>query len=81
MFRALDPDERLLSTILDAVERQKHSPQWTKDGGQYIPLATTWLNGRRWEDEDISGSAVTDRESGAFPRQDYTFLEQYVNAV
>ena len=80
-FRALDPDERLLSTILDAVERQKQSPQWTKDGGQFIPLATTWLSGRRWEDEDITSSAVTDRESGAFPRQDYTFLEQYINAV
>lgn len=27
------------------------STDWTKDGGQYIPHAATWLNGKRWEDE------------------------------
>lgn len=27
------------------------STDWTKDGGQYIPHASTWLNGKRWEDE------------------------------
>jgi hypothetical protein len=29
----------------------KNSQQWTKDGGQFIPMPATWLNGRRWEDE------------------------------
>ena len=27
------------------------SADWTKDGGQFIPHASTWLNGKRWEDE------------------------------
>lgn len=27
------------------------STDWTKDGGQFIPHASTWLNGKRWEDE------------------------------
>ncbi|MEJ5903812.1 helix-turn-helix domain-containing protein [Pseudomonas kermanshahensis] len=27
------------------------STDWTKDGGQYIPHPSTWLNGKRWEDE------------------------------
>lgn len=27
------------------------STDWTKDGGQFIPHAATWLNGKRWEDE------------------------------
>lgn len=27
------------------------SADWTKDGGQFIPHAATWLNGKRWEDE------------------------------
>ncbi|MHA7114659.1 helix-turn-helix domain-containing protein [Pseudomonas promysalinigenes] len=27
------------------------STDWTKDNGQYIPHASTWLNGKRWEDE------------------------------
>ena len=62
VFRDLDPDEDLLSVILDAVERQKQSPQWTRDGGQFIPLATTWLSGRRWEDEDVCD--IAPRQSG-----------------
>lgn len=50
-FRKLNPDERLLQIILTAIEKQKASPQWTRDGGQYIPHPATWLNQRRWEDE------------------------------
>ena len=40
-----------LETLLAALEAQKKSPQWTKDAGQFVPHAATWLNGRRWEDE------------------------------
>lgn len=40
-----------LGTILSAVEAQKRSAQWQKDGGQYIPNPATWLNQGRWEDE------------------------------
>lgn len=38
-------------TILIALERQKKSEAWTKEGGKFIPHPSTWLNGRRWEDE------------------------------
>lgn len=37
--------------LLAALEDQKRTPQWTKDGGQYIPHPATWLNQARWEDE------------------------------
>lgn len=50
-FERLKPDERLLETMLASIEKQKKSAQWTKDGGQFIPHPTTWLNGCRWEDE------------------------------
>lgn len=40
-----------LQTLLDAIERQKQSAQWTKDGGQFIPYPATWLNRGAWEDE------------------------------
>ena len=43
-----------VQTLLDAVEAQKRSPQWTRDGGQFIPYPATWLNQRRWEDEHLS---------------------------
>lgn len=45
------PSEELQSTILSALDCQKVSEQWQQDNGKYIPLASTWLNQRRWEDE------------------------------
>ena len=38
--------------VLTAVARQKTSQQWVKDDGQFIPHPATWLNQRRWEDEE-----------------------------
>ena len=46
-----------LETIMSAIEAQKKSPQWTKDGGQFIPHPATWLNGKRWEDQVTTGSS------------------------
>lgn len=40
-----------LETLLTAIERQKCSEQWSKDGGQFIPNPATWLNQERWNDE------------------------------
>jgi hypothetical protein len=40
-----------LAQLLAAIELQKRSEQWTKDGGQFIPLPATWLNQCRWEDQ------------------------------
>lgn len=37
--------------IAAALARLKTSEQWTKDGGKFIPHASTWINQRRWEDE------------------------------
>lgn len=39
--------------LLDAIEAQKKSAQWTKDGGQFIPHPATWLNGKRWLDQMV----------------------------
>ena len=50
-FEKLKPDEKLLEAMLKAIERQKESKQWEKDGGAFIPYPATWLNQRRWEDE------------------------------
>jgi len=43
--------DALLETIFSAIDIQKHSEQWQKDGGQFIPHPTTWLNQERWNDE------------------------------
>ena len=38
---------------MKAVEHQKTWDQWNRDGGQYIPNPSTWLNQHRWEDEPV----------------------------
>lgn len=50
----LSPDADTLKVILEALEAQKKSPQWTKEGGQFIPHPATWLNAKRWEDEIVT---------------------------
>ena len=50
-FEKLKPDEKLLEAMLKAIEMQRESKQWEKDGGAFIPYPATWLNQRRWEDE------------------------------
>ena len=45
------PTPELLEKMLLAIQEQKKSDQWVKDGGQFIPHPSTWLNQKRWEDE------------------------------
>ncbi|MDI3298249.1 MAG: phage replication protein [Bacillota bacterium] len=59
----LSPSPDLVEQILAAVARQRASPQWRRDGGQYIPHPATYLNQRRWEDMDevaVSADGVGD---------------------
>jgi hypothetical protein len=42
------PDE--ISRIVADVNKRKTSPDWIKEGGQYIPYPATYLNDKRWED-------------------------------
>lgn len=37
--------------ILTTIRKLKISHAWTKDGGQFIPHPTSWLNSKGWEDE------------------------------
>lgn len=64
-FGSLAPSAELLGELLQAIARQSTWPQWTRDGGQYIPHPATWLNGRRWEDAQ-PGSLTVVHET---PRQ------------
>lgn len=50
-FAKLAPDASLLADMVARVELLKQTDDWMKDAGQFIPLAASWLNGRRWEDE------------------------------
>ena len=51
IWKKLQPDKELNEKILRAVREQSTWRSWRKDGGQFIPYAKTWLNGRKWDDE------------------------------
>lgn len=51
-FKAFKKIKTPVSVLIEAVEKQKKSDQWTRDHGQYIPYPTTWLNQERWVMED-----------------------------
>lgn len=50
-FLKIKPDEKLLETMIAAISSAQESEQWKKDGGQFIPMPSTWLNQERWGDE------------------------------
>lgn len=47
----LEMDTGLILRILEAVAAHKRTEQWQRENGRFIPMASTWLNQRRWEDE------------------------------
>lgn len=66
----LRPDRSLQARVLVALAKQAKSPDWTKDGGSFIPHAATWLNGKRWEDE--LPAALLGKHHGFNGERDYT---------
>lgn len=44
-------NDTLFNEIITALQAQKQTTNWLKDDKQFIPHASTWLNGKRWEDE------------------------------
>ena len=54
--------EKQFPAIMNALQSQKQSVQWTKDKGQYIPLPSTWLNGERWTDESVPAAAPAESQ-------------------
>lgn len=51
VWQKLNPSPDLVERILAHVRDHKRSPDWIKDGGQFVPYPATFLNGQRWEDD------------------------------
>lgn len=47
----IKPNKEFADKIINAVKIQKTWPEWIKDNGQFIPMPSTWLNQKRWDDE------------------------------
>ena len=50
-FERLKPTPEMVESKLEAIAWQKETEEWRKEGGQFVPHPTTWLNQRRWDDE------------------------------
>jgi len=48
-----------IDKILNSLSWQKQTKKWTDDNGQYVPMATTYINGNRWDDEPSDTSSET----------------------
>lgn len=55
-------DDALYNKIMNGLCAAKQSSGWLKDNGQFIPYPATWLNGRRWEDEQLPSPSQLTRE-------------------
>jgi hypothetical protein len=53
-WRKIPPQQ--IPAVLAGVERAKRGEQWQRDSGRYIPLPSSFLNGKRWEDEPQSNA-------------------------
>lgn len=71
-FQRLKPDEDMLSAMLAAIEQQKQSDQWSRDGGAYIPHPSTWLNQERWNDELVRAQARKTVTAQQYDQRDYS---------
>lgn len=63
-FAKRKANDALLAEMLAAIAEQAKSPQWVKDGGQYIPNPATWLNEGRWQDEQQAHAATENFRPG-----------------
>lgn len=73
-WKKLNPDAETQRKMILAIQAQRASPQWQKEGGQFIPLPSTWLNGRRWEDEETPQTAFVGKRVSAqmYTQREYT---------
>ncbi len=58
-WEKLKPSAGLRQTLMTALGSHRVSRDWTKDDGQYVPMASTWLNGERWTDVLKPGTATS----------------------
>lgn len=81
-FMKIKPNNELLQQMLDCIEREKKSLDWLKDNGQYIPYPSSWLNGERWNDEDITDTVtIIDNKPKAVPVVKNVALESLRSAA
>jgi len=68
-WQKLRPSLVLKDLIVASVDEHKAWPTWLKDGGDFIPHPTTFLNQARWEDEPPVRGPTPEKAMFAAPTQ------------
>ncbi|GAB2531983.1 helix-turn-helix domain-containing protein [Simplicispira piscis] len=76
--RGLDSDLALRERVMAALARHRTQQQWTKDNGQFIPHASTWLNQERYLD-DVGPGVQAGRGQQAAPAGDWWTAAGFLN--
>jgi len=50
-------------SVMSALEAQKRTEQFTKDGGKYIPFPASWIRSKRWLDEEVITPPANDPQA------------------
>lgn len=62
VWKTLSPDADLFEKIMSSLKAQVAGVDWQKDNGTFIPHPTSWLRGRRWEDEPARPKSLSVEE-------------------
>lgn len=57
----LKPSLELCRKMSEALEPKNWPESWHREKGRYIPLASTWLNGERWNVERIAAEDTSEK--------------------
>jgi hypothetical protein len=58
IWSEINPDPVTVGAMVEAVEIQKKSEAWRKDGGKWIPKPENWLRDGRWKDKPSTAGAM-----------------------
>ena len=72
-WKKIAPSKEIISRMISTIDAFKHSEQWTKESGRYIPNPTTWLAQGRWDDE------ILDRGRKRYTSEELKELEKFLN--
>lgn len=60
-----------IDAVIEKIEQEKQSWDWTKKEGQYVPHLASWLNDGGWMNEPSTPSKPQDRQTGTPSPQNY----------
>ena len=70
-LRRSRPGAEFLEFLIEDVSCRARGTEWTKEGGKFVPMASTYLNQERWNDPPPNVEAISAKHTG-FESHDYS---------